>query len=79
MRIENVEDRVQNVEQGLSKMIKVMSQQENKLLDQKGRSRRENLRIYNVPKGAEGPSMVEFGQKLLRETLEVPPHHGSWH
>lgn len=73
MRIENVEDRVQNVEQVLSKMIKVMTQQENKLLDQEGRSRRENLRIYNVPEGAEGPSMVEFVQKLLRETLEVPP------
>ena len=73
MRIENVEDRVQNVEQVLSKMIKVMNQQENKLLDQEGRSRRENLRIYNVPEEAEGPSMVEFVQKLLRETLEVPP------
>ncbi|KAF0036607.1 hypothetical protein F2P81_011919 [Scophthalmus maximus] len=73
MRIENVEDRVQNIEQVLSKMIKVMNQQENKLLDQEGRSRRENLRIYNVPEGAEGPSMVEFVQKLLRETLEAPP------
>ncbi|MGL5598285.1 MAG: hypothetical protein ACRDDA_09290, partial [Aeromonas sp.] len=48
-RIGKVEDRVQNVEQVMSKMIKVMSQQENKLLDQEGRSRRENIRIYNVP------------------------------
>ncbi|CAL8256143.1 unnamed protein product [Arctogadus glacialis] len=79
MRIENVEDRVQNVEQVISKMIQVMTQQENKLLDQEGRSRRENLRIYNVPEGAEGPSMMEFVQKFLRETLEVPPHHGAWH
>ena len=67
-----MEDRVQNVEQVLSKMIKVMNQQDNKLLDQEGRSRRENRRIYNVPEGAEGPSLVEFVQKLLRETMEVP-------
>lgn len=73
MRIEKVEDRVQNVEQVLNKMIKVMRQQENKLLDHEGRSRRENLRIYNVPEGTEGSSMMEFVEKLLRDTLEIPP------
>lgn len=72
-RIEKTEDRVQNVEQVLNKMIKVINQQENKLLDQEGRSRRENLRIYNVPEGAEGSAMVEFMEKLLRDTLEIPP------
>lgn len=73
MRIETVEDRVQNVEQVLSKVIKVIQQQENKLLDHEGRSRRENLRIYNVPEGAEGSSMIEFVEKLLRDLLEIPP------
>ncbi len=72
-RIGKVEDRVQNVEQVMSKMIKVMSQQENKLLDQEGRSRRENIRIYNVPEGAEGASMTLFVEKLLRDELEIPP------
>ncbi|KAK9533243.1 hypothetical protein VZT92_008377 [Zoarces viviparus] len=72
-RIESVEDRVQNLEQVLGKMIRVMDQQENKLLDQEGRSRRENLRIYNVPEGAEGSSMVEFVEKLICDTLEIPP------
>lgn len=71
-RIESVEDRVQNVEQVLSSMIKVMNQQEDKLLDQEGRSRRENLRIYNIPEGAEGSSMIEFVEQLLRDTLELP-------
>ena len=61
------------MEQVLNKMIKVINQQENKLLDQEGRSRRENLRIYNVPEGAEGSAMVEFMEKLLRDTLEIPP------
>lgn len=73
-RIEKVEDRVQNVERMLSKMITVLNQQENKLLDQEGRSRRKNIRIYNVPEGAEGLSMVEFVEKLLRDTLEIPPN-----
>ena len=61
------------MEQVLNKMIKVINQQENKLLDQEGRSRRKNLRIYNVPEGAEGSAMVEFMEKLLRDTLEIPP------
>ena len=71
-RIEETEDRVHNVEQVLNKMIKVINQQENKVLDQEGRSRRENLRVYNVPEGAEGLAMVEFVEKLLRDTLEIP-------
>ncbi|TKS87468.1 hypothetical protein D9C73_021592 [Collichthys lucidus] len=41
VRIEKVEDRAQNMEQVLNKVRKVMRQQENKLLDQEGRSRRE--------------------------------------
>ena len=72
-RIEMTEDRVQNMEQVLAKMIKVMNQQENKLLDHEGRSRRDNIRIYNVPEGVEGASMLDFVEKLLRDTLELPP------
>lgn len=72
-RIGKVEDRVQNVEQVMSKMIKVINQQETKLLDQEGRSRRDNIRLYNVPEGSEGTSTVMFVEKLLRDTLEIPP------
>lgn len=71
-RIDKVEEHVQNLEQVLNKVIKVMHQQENKLLDHEGRSRRENLRIYNVPKGTEKPSMMDFVDKLLRDTLKIP-------
>ena len=53
-QIEKMEDRVQNVEQVLAKMMKVLTRQESKLLDQEGRSRWENIRIYNVPEGEEG-------------------------
>lgn len=71
-RVEEVEECVQNLEQVLNKVIKVIHQQENKLLDHEGRSRRENLRIYNVPEGTEEPSMMDFVEKLLRDTLEIP-------
>lgn len=72
-RIENVEDRVQCVEQVLTKMIKIMSEQENKLLDQESRSRRVNLRLYNVREGAENEmSMADFVEKLLRDSLDIP-------
>ncbi|XP_072896938.1 uncharacterized protein [Hemitrygon akajei] len=72
-RIEKVEDRVQNVEQILSKTIKILNHQEGKLLDLEGRSRGKNIRIYNVPEGAEGSSMTEFVRKLLRDALDLPP------
>ncbi|KAJ4949418.1 hypothetical protein JOQ06_020933 [Pogonophryne albipinna] len=78
-QIEKMEDRVQNVEQVLAKMMKVLTQQEIKLLDQEGRSRRENIRIYNVPEGEEGTSMVDFVEKLLRDTHVLPPRFRSPH
>lgn len=72
-RIDNVEDRVQNVEQVLANMLKVMREQENKILDQESRSRRRNLRVYNVREGAEnGSPMLDFMAKLLRDTLDIP-------
>lgn len=67
-----MEERVQNLEQVLHKVIKVMHQQENKLLDHEGRSGRENLRMYNVPEGTEELSMMDFVEKVLRDTLEIP-------
>ncbi|XP_077387593.1 uncharacterized protein LOC144025446 [Festucalex cinctus] len=70
--VEVMDDRVQVVESTLGKLLKVISQHENKLLDQEGRSRRENLRIYNVPEGAEGSSMTDFVERILRDTLEIP-------
>lgn len=50
-----------------------MSEQESKLLDQECRSRRWNLRLYNVPEAAENESsMVKFVEKLLRDSLDIP-------
>ena len=71
-RVGEVEDRTQNMEQVLTKLIKEVTQLENKLLDLEGRSRRKNIRMFNVPEDAEGTSMVEFVEKLLRDKLEIP-------
>lgn len=49
----------------MSKMIKVMNQQENKLLDQEERSRQENIRLYNVPEGAEGSPALARNRKII--------------
>ncbi|XP_059827421.1 uncharacterized protein LOC132395138 [Hypanus sabinus] len=71
-QIEKVEDRVQNVEWILSKTIKIIHHQEGKPFDLEGRSQRKNIRIYNVPEGAEGSSMTEFVEKLLQDALDLP-------
>lgn len=54
-----VEDHTQNVEQVVSKLIKEMARLDNKVLDLEGRSRKKNLRIFNVPEDTEGTSALE--------------------
>lgn len=71
-RVGEVEDRTQNMEQVLGKLIKEVTRLENKVLDQEGRSRRKNIRIYNVPEESEGSSMTEFVEKLLHDKLDIP-------
>ena len=73
-RIVNAEERIQNTEDILSEMLKLQAQLEAKITDQEGRSRRENIRLYGIPEGAEtdSPSMIMFVQKLLWENLDIP-------
>ncbi|KAK7877461.1 hypothetical protein WMY93_031801 [Mugilogobius chulae] len=71
-RIAKVEDRVQNVEHIMLKMLKVMGEQEDKLMDQESRARRKNLRLYNVPEEKEGSSMTQFVEKVLKDCLDMP-------
>lgn len=85
-RIVKMEDRVQNVEQVMLKMLKIIGEQENKIADQEGRARRKNLRLYNVPEGAEGSSMPVFVEKGTRNASTSPraqslvsrDHTGLW-
>ncbi|GAA6105879.1 uncharacterized protein LOC109138835 [Tachysurus ichikawai] len=54
-------------------MLKLHTKMEDKLLDLESRSRRDNIRIYGVPKGAEKDSttMVSFVENLLHGGLEL--------
>lgn len=70
-RVGKIEDRTQNVETVLGKLIKEVARLEKKVLDQDGRSRRNNIRIYNVPEDAEGPSMTHFLEGLLQDKLDI--------
>lgn len=73
-RIVTAEERIQNAEEVLTAMLKMHSKMEEKLVDIEGRSRRNNVRIYGVPEGAEkdSPTMTVFLEKLLRENLHLP-------
>ncbi|CAI5697253.1 unnamed protein product [Oreochromis niloticus] len=71
-RIEAAETRVQTLEQVLKYVLKTQAQHNEKLRDQVGRARRDNLRIYNVPENEEGDSMINFVEKLIRENLDIP-------
>lgn len=51
----------------------MQSQLESKQTDQEGRSRRDNIRIYNVPEDIEKNSFNDYVEQLLRVTLDFPP------
>lgn len=72
-RIEKAEERIQNVEGVLSEMLKLHAQMEAKLTEQESRSRRENIRLYGIPEGAENDSatVTEFIEKLLGDNLDI--------
>ncbi|XP_057692980.1 uncharacterized protein LOC130916340 [Corythoichthys intestinalis] len=70
-RIERTEERVGNAETAIAEMLKLNTELLNKLLDLDCRSRRENIRIYGVPEGAENdsPSMKQFVEQVLHSGL----------
>lgn len=72
-RIEKAEERLQNVEDIVSEMLKLHAQTEARLTDQESRSRRENIRLYGIPEGAErdSSSVIVFVEQLLRDNLDV--------
>uniref|UniRef100_A0A1A8IE85 Uncharacterized protein n=1 Tax=Nothobranchius kuhntae TaxID=321403 RepID=A0A1A8IE85_NOTKU len=45
---------------------------EAKLLDQEGRARRDNIRVYGIPEEAEGNDTPGFLEKVLMESLDFP-------
>lgn len=61
------EDRIQNTQDILTEMLKLQVQLDAKISEKESHSIRENIRIYEVPAGAEKefPSMISFVENLL--------------
>ena len=61
----------------MREMLKLQAKLEDKLTDQEGRARQENIRIDGIEVGSESNSisMITFVENLLREKLELPPTH----
>lgn len=78
-RIEHVEERMQISEEAASEMLKLYVRLEAKLTETESHNRRENLRIYGVPEGAEkdSTSMLTFVENLLREGLHLTEEVGD--
>lgn len=56
----------------IKKLMQRQANLEAKLLDQEGRARRENLRVYGVPEDKEGNDMLGFLDNLFKDTLGLP-------
>lgn len=74
-RIGEAEERLQCVEDATLELLELQKKFEDRLVDQEGRSRRENIRLHGVKEGAEDKagSLPEFIETLLREKLALPP------
>ena len=70
-RIEEAETTLQAMGRLMKKLMHRQATTEAKLIDQEGRARRDNLRIYGIPEKDEGENMCGFLEKLLRETLDI--------
>ncbi|KAI4905219.1 hypothetical protein NFI96_008937 [Prochilodus magdalenae] len=78
-RITETEQRVSETEtwsmeanEALLEALKQQRALQEKLTDQEGRSRRNNIRIFGLPEDAEGSSMLLFVETLLRTELSLP-------
>uniref|UniRef100_A0A3Q2U4D8 L1 transposable element RRM domain-containing protein n=1 Tax=Fundulus heteroclitus TaxID=8078 RepID=A0A3Q2U4D8_FUNHE len=74
-RIQEAEERLQLVERATMELSELQKRLETRLVEQEGRSRRENIRIHGLKEGGEdgAGSVADFIEKLLREKLELPP------
>uniref|UniRef100_A0A8C6KC52 L1 transposable element RRM domain-containing protein n=1 Tax=Nothobranchius furzeri TaxID=105023 RepID=A0A8C6KC52_NOTFU len=72
-RVSGHEDELQNTDKIMVEILKMQERLQAKLTSLEAYSRRESLRLYGVPEGAEtgAPSMAHFVKKLLRENLGI--------
>lgn len=73
-RVAGHEDKLQCTDEILAEMITTQERLQLKLTSMEAYSRRETLRLYGVPEGAESgsQSVIQFVEKLLRENLSIP-------
>lgn len=71
-RIEEVETALQAASSLLTQLIQRQDNMEAKLIDQEGRARQENIRIYGIPEGVEDNNIEDFIDKLFRDCLDFP-------
>lgn len=78
-RVKEAEDRIDETEtvlQAASKLIVKLTERqaslEERLIDQEGRARRDNLRIYGILEDKEGSDMITFLDNLLKTALGFP-------
>lgn len=74
-RVSEHEDKLQNTDDILSELITAHEKLHLKMTSLEAYSRREMIRLYGVPEGAESgsQSMTNFVEKLLRDNLNIPP------
>ncbi|CAL9684735.1 unnamed protein product [Knipowitschia caucasica] len=71
VRISHVEDDQNNLKSEVEKLGKRNKHLEEKVIDLETRSRLNNLRLVNLPEGAEGPDTCKFLEGWLPEALEI--------
>lgn len=70
-RVGELEERNLDLECSLLQMQKKQELMQAKMTDLETRSRRNNIRIYGVPEGEEGNSMMDFVISLLKSELVI--------
>nr|AAS83199.1 unknown [Fundulus heteroclitus] len=70
-RLGKTEERAQNTEEVVTELLKLHMSLDDKLVDLESRTRRENVRIYGVPEGAEKDceTVAAFVETLFKEGL----------
>lgn len=71
-RIKELESFNMEVKEALLTTLSELRKLQEKVTDLEGRSRRNNVRIFGVPEGAEGESVPHFVEELLRRELALP-------
>jgi len=71
-RIEELETFNMEAKDALLTTLREQRKLQEKLTDLEGRSRRNNVRIFGVPEGSEGDSVIRFVEEILQRELALP-------